>query len=1217
MPVIDVRLLGGIDVRVDGETVSGLADTRTGFLLGYLLVERDRRLQRTELAMLLWPDADRGVARNNLRQMLHHLRQRLGPAVVAERLITTRETVSLTLLQDDRLDLEELERVDAYAGPLLGRHIEPVVSVKALNWLVQQRRNIQSQVIAHLQRQVDRHLDNGAVSDATVLIDRFIVREPFSEAAYRLLMRTLANAGYRSEAIEQYQHLEQQLSHNLSVQPMAETRALRDVIASATHTVESSDSGNEISLPSEIRFVAVACVTLTTSPTHALELQSDRLTATRRRILSTFEQNRGHVVVGHGGMLFAYFGYPAAFERIASRAACAALAVVGVEDGDVLVSGGIAAGNMVTGDDPALPDPIGSLSQRALLLSERAGGGEVLAEPSVYRALDARFKERDKGIYVRGKPACLIETVASVRPAQSDRPLIGRDSQRDCLKAAWNAAYRGDSKTIFVRGDAGMGKTRLVSAISDVATHNGARVFSLQATPERRQRAFGSVIDFIARLVRDECDTEALSSLNDYLTRCTGSSGAADVIAGLIGRKDLAQTLDNPDPHLAHDLIRAAINDLFRGLAQQPVVFVYEDLHWADDSGIEWLRNMLSVVTGYPVLLIGTARSGTPCPWPAQAAQVIDLPPLDPSAADRLFQHLQQGHQLSASVRDRVVARANGNPLYLEGLAHLAVSDAEAVALPATVQELLLTRLEQLGGARALAEAAAALGETFDRPALDAAMGDEIEEPDRALQQLVDDGLLLMTDCEPEIGWTHILYREVAYAAMAESRTHKLHRRIADYLITLEGSARAVSPETIAHHLEHCDRLTLAARFRVNAGEGALLTGATNAGVFNFEQALKDLRGSCETDEVTIDAHVGLGMTYLVIQGYGSPSVDRAFRSALSLPRARCDPSRYGRILWGLWMCASSLHGFDEAKRLASEMQTLADHNHDHGMVIGAHAAHCINELFAGSVDAAIHHGRTVQTLYSAGDHYALAMRFGDDPGLTNAVILAWALWLAGDVDSALDLLDTTATAAEPTGHAPTCGFVHSLTGVIAQRAGDPDRAAASAAKVLGHDSHSRYPLWSAAATALDAWSRAVRGETGAVRVIESTVAGIDQVMESASTVFRLFLADAQRHAGWLDSAWATTETALGTIERVGDTGLRPDFWIQQGRLAAAAGEASLARSVLTRADAAAKARGALMQCLEIAMVRATLPDATSAERAAVAEWREHLSGARLPSAPV
>lgn len=1238
MSQLTLRLLGGIDVRVDNARVAGLADTRAGFLLGYLVAERHRAHSRAELASLIWADAPLDVGRTNLRQMLHHLRRRVGVEALDGRLVTTRDSVWFTPLAGDRIDLDELaepqccgtpgdqvacvdarnalwQTLEAYRGPLFGRDVETVLSDSALGWLVRRRGALRQSVIAVMERMVDCLVQRGETEHAIEAIERFLACEPFSENACRLLMRTLAEAGYPSAAIEKFDQLEERLARTLAVEPTAETRALRDFLAG----VPGESGAAEVELPVERRFLTVVGVWVAApQAAPSVEQRAAAVTTARARVRAALERHRGHVVVAHGGLLFAYFGYPAPLERTVPRSAQAALAAIDMAGPGARAGASVAAANTITGSDPDLPDPAGELSARGAALAAHADSGQLLVDESARARLDTRFRTIPLPPTAVGHLAYRVEAVASPESDRSRLPLVGRDRESSELLDAWRQAVDGQPVTVFLRGPAGIGKTRLVAAITDAAAADHARVFTIQAGPEDGVRGLGPVADFVDRLLQEGAEGGGSEARLRYLTACVGDGDEAadtvDALAGLLGLAGPLETPGDPDPHRAYDRIVASINRLARRLLQRPAVLVYEDVHWADPTSVDWLRNLPVALADLPVLLVATARPEVDCPWPDDACRVIEPEPLESEAAAALVRQHGPAARLDRGAVERIVTRAEGVPLFIEGLAQAADAGADtAPELPASVQELLLTRLERLGSARALAETAAALGEMFNRSELVAAVADDIPDVDEALTRLLDAGILAVdADDGHRYRWRHTVYREAAYGALPNRRASELHARIADLLLDRGTGPAAPAPVIVARHLEAAGRAGAAAGYRLRAGDHALVAGAAREAADNFRQALEDTRSADEPVAVAMDARIGLGMACLAIHGYGSRAVEEAFRGALELPGITEDPRRYGRILWGLWMCASSFHGFSEAQRLAREMAQLAEHNDDLGLRVAAHAARCTNELFAGTVTEAIEQGRRAQAIYIPAEHRMLATRFGDDPGITCRAVMAWALWLAGEVAAAGQEIEAAMSAADRAGHAPTCGFVHTLAAVLAQRAGDAEGAAAAAERVLAHVGESRYPLWTAAAVTLGSWARVSAGEPAAVTAIEDVVARIDSVMEGSATTFRLILADAQRQAGAFERAWATTQTALVGIDTVGDEGLRAEVHIQRGRLAAAGGDMALARQELARGDECARTRGARIQQLEAAAVRATLADATPGEAAAAREWRERSGGARL-----
>jgi class 3 adenylate cyclase/tetratricopeptide (TPR) repeat protein len=624
--------------------------------------------------------------------------------------------------------------------------------------------------------------------------------------------------------------------------------ALRPAV---TKAAPAGDAATAEEPPGERRQVAVLFADLAGYTALSRELDAEEVHALLERFFAradrVVEEHGGRVDKHVGDCVMAVFGAPVAHGNDAERAVRAALAIrdampavaaevgrpvavhVGVAGGEVVASGTGSPGHReytVTGDSVNL----------AARLTEAARPGEILVSDAVRRALLDRLDCEGAGaLAVKGfaAPVQAWRLAAVHDPsAAAHRPLVGRDAECGQFRAVLAAcAESGRGQAVLVRGEAGIGKTRLVEEFARLAAERG---FACHAS---------LVLDFGTGTGRDAVRTLVRALLG--LDRATGGLEASEAAAraamadGLVVEADavfLNDLLDLPQPvelRALYDAMdnasrnqgkRATVARLIeRASARQPRFLLVEDVHWADRLTLAHLAQLAITAAGCPALLVMTTRSeGDPLDQAWRAATggspllMIDLGPLDPVAARALAEPFLAAN---AALAERCVRRAAGNPLFLEQLLRHAEEGAD-VAVPGSVRSLVQARLDRLDPAdKAALQAASVLGQRFDA----AVLAHVLERPGYVPDSLVAH-MLVRPQAEGGFLFAHALIRDAVYDGLLRSRRRELHRRAAAWFADRDPVL----------HAEHLDRAEDAA-----AARAYLVAARAQAAGYRNEAALR------------------------------------------------------------------------------------------------------------------------------------------------------------------------------------------------------------------------------------------------------------------------------------------------------------------------------------------------------------------------------------------
>lgn len=646
----------------------------------------------------------------------------------------------------------------------------------------------------------------------------------------------------------------------------------------------------------------------------------------------------GFVAKFMGDGVLAYFGFPRAFEDAAERSVRAAIDMLaevgGIElpdDARVQARIGIATGLVVVGEIIGTGSAqertiIGETPNLAARLQALAGPDNILVSESTQKLLGGLFElthtgEHDLKGFARPVPVWQVcgETSVESRFAASrivgSLPLIGRAHEMGLLRERWQLARQGEGQIVTVTGEAGIGKSRTIEALQEeLAAEPHARV-NLQCSPYRSDSALYPVIQYLNRAARFT-PTDTPDGRIEKLRAWLAKRGMADASRLPL----LAELLSIPLPGEAPSELTSAqrkastlalIVNMLIGLGNgDPALVVLEDAHWIDATTLDMMMRLTDSIGDARLLAVVTARPEFVAPWLARPqATLVSLGRLGRRECMQVIAGVATAHGLPADTVAAIVAKTDGVPLFIEELTRTVMESAGDTAVPATLKDSLMARLDRLGGARDVAQIAAVIGRQFTFCLLEAVASKNAGELDGMLAKLVAAGIVFPEErgLQRSFIFKHALVRDAAYESLLLMRRREWHERVAYALERSFADIAAKEPELLAYHFGEAGLLAPGCDYRMRAGDLALGRSAYAEAIAHFSAGLKlaERMPPQEGMRRQLEFWLKLGSASVVAHGLQSAEAEQAYTRASEIGEKLGDGPKSFQAKWGLWVNAN------------------------------------------------------------------------------------------------------------------------------------------------------------------------------------------------------------------------------------------------------------------------------------------------------------------------
>ena len=849
----------------------------------------------------------------------------------------------------------------------------------------------------------------------------------------------------------------------------------------------------------------------------------DAFQATCARIMLAFD---GFIADFRGDGILAYFGYPRAHEDDAERTVRAALDIAAAvarlktrAQEPLSVRIGIATGLVVVGDlggAGALREHtvVGDTPSLAARLQALAEPGTVVVATSTRRLLGDRFRLRDLGLHkVKGIAEPIAAWAVDGMSASESRfeavhaaglaDLVGREDEIDFLLKRQRLAWKGEGQIVLISGEPGIGKSRLAAALEERIADEPHTNLRYQCSPHHANSA---LYPFIAQLERaagfkaDDTSEQRLDKLEAVLAIAASRvQDTAPLFAAL-----LSIPLGDRYPRLALNPAQqrrrtlAALLDHFENLARQkPILLLFEDAHWADATSLELLDLTVERVRQLPVLALFTLRPEFEPPWVGLPnVGTLTLGRLDRNDVESMVTQVTQGRALPTEVMNQIVAKTDGNPLFVEELTKavlegdILVKDADGyqldgplppLAIPATLQASLMARLDRLAPVKEISQIGAAIGREFSYSLMRELVGRDETALKHALTKLEQAELVFRRGEPPEAiySFKHVLVRDAAYESLLKSRRQQLHGQIARAMKEKFPDIVVSQPEIVAHHFTEAGLAEPAIDYWLKAGNLAL-SRFPNVAVGHLKEGLKQIPNIDDPvlrNKYELLLQTSLGNSLQATQGWSTDSVKHAYTRALQLSKEGGLDQHTLPAVFGLWTWHFLRAALGEAQVLAEHLLNTAEKVDNSVRKVLAHEALGFTLFAQGKFDAA--HAELERSISLCEDSKASVYLdlAAHDPRVHVRSYDSMALWFLGYPDQALRICAEARRYADASQHPYSEAMERTISLRVRQFRGEAVIVASQVNTAIALCQEHEFVHYLAMALMLRGWASAQQGE--------------------------------------------------------------------------------------------------------------------------------------------
>ncbi len=923
--------------------------------------------------------------------------------------------------------------------------------------------------------------------------------------------------------------------------------------------------------------------------------------ATCAEVIQRFD---GHIAQYLGDGLLIYFGYPQAHEDDAQRAVRASLGMLNAmqalntrleQDKGIrlAVRLGIHTGLVVVGaigsDGRHEQLALGETPNIAARLQGLAEPNTVVISEATSQLIQGYFVCQALGAQaLKGLAQPLIvyrvlhdsgaQTRLDVAATRGLTLLVGREQEGGLLGERWKRAAEGMGQVVVLTGEAGIGKSRLVQVLRDQIAGPAATHIECRCSPHTQQSALYPVIAHLERALaftRNDTPTDKLHKLEDALASYAVPLAAmVPLFTALLSLPPPAHypPLTLTSQRQRQKTLEALLTWLGQEADKHPVLFMVEDLHWVDPSTLEFLSLLMDQSPTARIMVLLTCRPEFTPPWPSRAHLTsLTLSRLPRPEVERMVASVAGAKALPRDVVQQIVAKTDGVPLFVEELTKTVLESGllrehadhyeltgplPALAIPATLQDSLMARLDRLSAVKTVAQLGATIGRQFAYDLLQAISPLDEGTLQQGLRQLVEAELLYQRGIPPQATYLfkHALIQDAAYQSLLRSTRQQSHQRIAQMLEARFPELVETQPELLAHHYTEAGLAAPAVGYWQRAGRRAVERSAYVEAIAHLTRGLEVLTALPKAPERTqreLDLRLTLGPAFMALKGFGALEVEQTYAKAYELcQQLQMDTSpQLLQVLYGLRRVYIHRGNLQKTQEISEQYLRLAQQLHDVHMQIDAYWSLGLSRIEHGDViaaQAACEHGIALDTRPIHG--IVASERTAIDPGVMCRLFTGWSLWVRGYPEQALCKANEALTLAQALANplvrsqALVCvAWLHQYRREIPAMREQVEAAMAVASE------HAYIQQW--------AWGMVLRGwaDTDRTAGITQMRQGLNTLLAIGTVLFRPYLlalfAEGHGAVGRLAEGLHILDEALGLVENNGQRLHEAELYRLKGEL--------------------------------------------------------------------
>lgn len=618
---------------------------------------------------------------------------------------------------------------------------------------------------------------------------------------------------------------------------------------------------------------------------------------------------------------------------------------------------------------------------------------------------------------------------------------MGRERELAFLYDSWQRATQGDGHVVLLAGEAGMGKSRLLEALAERVRGEPHRLLRCQCSPYHRNSALFPITALLRNrlnISHDVPNRENLDRISRMLERVGRQAHSSTLLLAELLEVPSEDTLSAIEmtPNQRKNETLAILEDVLMAPLDGPVLLLLEDAHWSDQTTQTLIERLLNRIGKEHALVLITHRPELKTNWSEHPhGTLVTCKQIGHEHCAALIRNVASRMQMDDTLIRAIVTRSDGVPLFAEELtkAVLDLRTLGASAVPLTLQDSLMARLDRLGSAKDIAQIASVIGRQFSYALLEAIAGASDIDLRSALADLRESGLIFEAgnDGEASYSFNHSLVQEAAYESLSRSRRQSLHKGIADHLESQSNATGDSEPTLLAHHYSGAGEPERSFRYWLLAADRCGQRLAFVESVANLTSALAEAERITDPKlrtRLKLDAQLKLGATLAIHKGPQTSEAGRALQEAKALAeQANAGPQLF-QATWGLYLNAARNRRLDEVEVLSEELTTISQEIDDEDFKIEALHHRWGTAYFFGQTAKLIEYAAEGIEHYDRDRHHKFSYTFaGHDPGACAYCSRAVGLGIAGRSRSVRAALDAGLALATSLQHPLTLAFFQSF----------------------------------------------------------------------------------------------------------------------------------------------------------------------------------------------